>query len=185
MKKIIISSLIGAIIVFIIQAASWMVLPIHKHSLKYTQAQDSIIEVLSANLQEDGVYMLPYLDPDKSTRQEMQELEKASVGKPWAVVYYHQVGQTMIPGQFILGFLFNLFAVLVIAIILHSTKNSITSFAGRYLLVIGFVLFSLFQGSLINWNWWSTPGHYVSGEIIDHLLTWGIGGIWLAWYHRK
>jgi hypothetical protein len=185
MKKIIISSIVGAIIVFIIQAASWMVLPIHKHSLKHTPAQDSIMEALSSNLQEDGVYMLPYLDPDKSTKKEMQKFEKASVGKPWAMVYYHQTMQAMTPGQLILGFLFNLFAVLVIAIILHSTQNSITSFGGKYLLVIGFVLFSLFQGSLINWNWWSIPGHYLSGEIIDHLLVWGIAGIWLAWYYRK
>ncbi len=64
MKKWIIGSLVGAIIVFAWQAASWTFLGIHAGEEKYTPAQDQILSTLASSNLEDGMYMLPNVKPD-------------------------------------------------------------------------------------------------------------------------
>jgi hypothetical protein len=66
MKKWVIGSLVGAIIVFAWQAISWTFLGIHAGEEKYTPAQDQILSTLNAANLEDGMYMLPNAKPGAS-----------------------------------------------------------------------------------------------------------------------
>ncbi|RMD75958.1 MAG: hypothetical protein D6818_00920, partial [Bacteroidetes bacterium] len=90
MKNTLIASLVAALIAFVFQAMSWMVLPIHHNSFKYTPGQDAVIEALQAHLPEDGMYMIPMPDPATTTAEQQAEFNEAMVGKPWAIVNYHQ-----------------------------------------------------------------------------------------------
>ena len=78
MKKWLIGSVVGAIILFVWQAASWMFLPIHDDSMKYTPAQNAIMDVLSANIKEDGMYQMP----SAPTKKEQQDMMEGLEGKP-------------------------------------------------------------------------------------------------------
>src|SRR5678809_418219 len=86
MKKWIIGSLVGAIIVFAWQAASWMFIGIHDKAMKYTPAQDQIMNVLSSSNLDEANYMLP----SAPTKQGKQDMMKSMEGKPWASVIYHK-----------------------------------------------------------------------------------------------
>ena len=46
MKKILIGSLVGTLIMFIWSFLAWMILPIHANTYMYTPAQDNILKVL-------------------------------------------------------------------------------------------------------------------------------------------
>jgi hypothetical protein len=63
MKKWLIGSFIGAILVFLWQFLSWTILQIHGGEAKYTPAQTEIMNSLAASLKEDGMYMLPTAAP--------------------------------------------------------------------------------------------------------------------------
>lgn len=69
MKKQLIAIFVGGLILFIWQFLSWAAIPIHKSTYGYTPNQDKILEVLSQNLTEDGVYHLPYPAPGTSQEQ--------------------------------------------------------------------------------------------------------------------
>ncbi|MBI5473323.1 MAG: hypothetical protein HY961_13345 [Ignavibacteriae bacterium] len=182
MKNVIIGSIVAAVIVWLYQAMSWMILPVHTNTLKYTPQQDAILSAVTANLAEPGVYAIPNTPPT-ATDEEKQAFQASMVGKPWALVTYSPSGMSgsMAP-QMILGFLINFVAAFVVAYVLWKSVDKFAGFGSKLMLVLGFAVFTVFQSSLMMANWWGTPWHYLSGEVIDHILGWGLAGVWLAWW---
>lgn len=180
MLKVLIGSLVAAVIVFLYQFLSWTALGIHDNTMKYTADQDAILSALGS-LPEDGVYAIPNLPPG-STSEQHQEFEKSMVGKPWALVQYKKIYGGMMTMQMVYGFILNFLAALVVAYTMWKCSDKFLSFGSRFIFAFGFVLFMILQSSLMMANWWETPWHYLSGEIIDHVVGWLLGGVWLAWW---
>ena len=59
MKKTIIGTLVGGIILFMWQFLSWTALDLHRSAQNYSPKQDTILSYLSANLEKEGGYFLP------------------------------------------------------------------------------------------------------------------------------
>ena len=182
MKKWLIGSLVGAILVFAWQFLSWSLLGIHNGSMKYHPSQDSIISYLSSTLKEDGAYMLPTAPPGTSEKVK-QELMKQSEGKPWVSLIYHSKFEVKMTMQMIRGFLVDLF--LVFSLIYILTRGGIPPpmrvFAGS----VAAGLFSFLWGPYTGHNWFDLPMEMIQGDLIDALAAWGICGIWLAWWLNK
>ncbi|MCW5895313.1 MAG: hypothetical protein KIT50_06905 [Bacteroidetes bacterium] len=181
MKNALIGSLVAAVIIFVFQFMSWMVLGIHDNSMKYTPQQEAVLAALSENLQESGLYAIPNLPPG-SSNEERQAFDQSMVGKPWAVVQYHANYGGMAASQMVYGFLLNLVAAFVMAYVMSAGGEKFASFGSRFMLAVGFIVFLVFQSSLMMANWWETPWHYLSGEITDHVVGWLLGGFWLSWW---
>ena len=62
MKKLLIASSVGAVILFVWSAMAWTMLPLHHHTFMYTPNQDPIMEAINQNLDESGVYAVPNVD---------------------------------------------------------------------------------------------------------------------------
>lgn len=185
MKTVLIGSVVAAIIVFVYQALSWMVLPVHENTLKYTPNQDAILSAITANLTEAGMYAIPNVPPT-ATEQERQAFQEAMAGQPWVLVQFSPTGMSgsMLP-QMVWGFIIDFIAALVLGYVMWTARSAFASFGARVSLALGFAVFTVFQGSLMMANWWETPGHYLSGEIIDHLLGWLLAGVWFGWYFGR
>ena len=65
MKKIIIPSLLAAIVVFIWMFISWTVIPWHNMDMKTINDQ-ALIEQMNASLTEPGIYLYPGIPEDQS-----------------------------------------------------------------------------------------------------------------------
>lgn len=180
MKKTIIAAIVGTLIMFVYSALAWMVLPIHNDSMKYTPEQDSIIATVSANLKEDGVYMLPGCEPGTS-HEEQEKQMKEMEGKPWMMIQYHSSFQGGMTGSMIMGFIINFLAVLIAVMVINATRNNYGSFSTRFMITLSFGLIIVIS-NLATWNWMGTPFHYIKGEIIDAILSWGLCGLWLGKY---
>src|SRR5882762_8086239 len=89
MKKLVIGSLVGGLLIFIWQTLSWAALNLHHASQEYTPKQDSILSYLNTQFSEDGSYMLPNYPPGTS-REEMEKQMESRKGKPWAQIQYHK-----------------------------------------------------------------------------------------------
>ena len=181
MKNVVIGSLVAAVIVFAYQAMSWMVPLFHANTLKYSAQQDAILAAISQNLTEDGVYAIPNVPPG-STNEQHEEFSKNMLGKPSAVVHFHKSFDMNMGKQMAMGFVLNLIAAFTIAYVMWTAREKLVGFGSKFALAIAFAGFTILQSSLMMANWWQTPGHYLSGEIIDHLVGWGLGGAWLAWW---
>ena len=179
MKKWIIGSLVGAIIVFAWQASSWMFLGIHDKAMKYNPAQDKIMEVLNANTTEEGHYMMP----SAPTKKEQEDMMESMKGKPWASIIYHKSMSLEMTMPMIRGFLVDLVLVLLLVIIL--TKGGMPGFSGFFTGSLAVGVFSFLWGPYMGHIWYQLPWHMIRGDIIDDIVAWGLCGIWLGWWMNK
>ena len=179
MKKWIIGSLVGAIIVFAWQVSSWMFLGIHDKAMKYHPAQDKIMEVLTANITEEGHYMMP----NTPTKKEHEALMESMKGKPWASIIYHKSLNMEMTMPMIRGFLVNLVLVLLLVIIL--TKGGMPGFSGFVTGSLGVGVFTFLWGPYMGHVWFELPWHMIRGDIIDAIVAWGLCGAWLGWWMNK
>src|SRR5947207_2659224 len=137
MKKILIGSLVGALILFFWGFLAWDILPIHLHTIMYTPAQDAVLKVLKDNNVETGAYYMPMADNrsvkgmDSKYHEEMEKVMKESAGKPAANLYYLKEGYNMGGGTLVKGFLFDFIAVLAACILLVPGFAAMNSFFGR------------------------------------------------------
>lgn len=182
MKKWLIGSLVGAIVVFAWQFLSWTVLGIHDGQAKYTESQDALLTSISSTLKEDGVYMLPTVPPG-SSMSAGEELGKKMDGKPWAMVTYMSAYKHDMARPMIRGFLIDLFLVFTLIYILTrgGTPTSIRVVAGS--VAVG--LFTWLVGPYMMHNWFQTPMEAVTGHLIDSIVAWGITGLWLGWWLNR
>ena len=182
MKKWLIGSFVGAILVFLWQFLSWAVLNLHIGEAKYTSAQQEILNSLSTSLKEDGMYMLPTVSPG-SSMEEGQKLGKEMNGKPWAVVIYRTAYKNDMVMPMIRGFLVDWFLVFSLIYILTrgGTPTGIRTFAG----CIALGLFTFLAGPYTMHVWFQTPNEAMTGHLIDAFVTWGLVGIWLAWWLNR
>jgi len=179
MKKYIVGSIVGAIIIFLWQSLSWTVLGVHDNGMKFHPAQKEIMAVLSANTPEEGMYMLP----SAATQKEQDAMMKEMEGKPWASVIYHQSFSSDMTMRMIRAFLVDLF--LVISLIYIFTRGSTPVprriFSGSVALGLAFFLWGPYTGHI----WFDLPWHMIKGDLIDSLVAWSLCGVWLGWWLNR
>ncbi|HEX7905513.1 MAG TPA: hypothetical protein VF487_16685 [Chitinophagaceae bacterium] len=182
MKKWLIGSLVGAILVFAWQFLSWTVLGIHNAEARYTAEQDNLLQVISSSLKEDGVYMLPTVPPG-SSMSAAEELGKKMDGKSWATVTYLSSYSHNMTTPMIRGFLIDLFLLFLLIYILtrNGTPPTLRIITGS--IAVG--LFTWLVGPYMQHNWFQTPMSAVTPHLIDALVAWGLTGIWLGWWLNR
>jgi hypothetical protein len=191
MKKILIASFVGAIILFAWQAASWMVMPFHLHTFHYTPAQDSILQVLKNSGLSTGAYHVPCVDNtdvsafDSDFHKKQEDLMKNAIGKPAATIFYVGSVHEMGAAPMIKGFLYDLIALFCACMLLSLAYQSNASFFMRWWMVMLIAIIYIMQGPMNGHNWMWEPWHYTKGFIYDAFIGWGLTGLWLAKYLKK
>lgn len=181
MKRTLIATIVGSIIIFIFQALSWMVSPIHKHSFKTTDKQDAILSAISSNLTEDGLYYLPMLSPD-APHEEQEKFMNEQMGKPAAAINYMQAAHYDMGSNMACGFILTFIGVWIIVWVLTKASNIFNTMGSRVGAVLALAVFVVCRSYLMEWNWMNSPMHYISGQIIDELVSGLLLGLWLGWY---
>ncbi len=188
MKKFIIGSLVGTLLMFVWSFLSWAVLPVHVHSFNYTPKQDSVMKMLDMALPASGAYMLPNVDNrnvesvNSAYMKAMDQNEKDMIGKSNAIIFYTKQTPAMDPMQIVKGLLIDLFAVMGAAIILALAEDKLRTFFMRFwiVLLIGFIV--ALNSYMLDLNWMGFPWHFIKRELVDVFMEWGLVGLWLAWY---
>jgi hypothetical protein len=182
MKNRIIAALVGGIIIFLWQFLSWSAMGIHKGEMKYHPKQTEIMSTLSANITEDGVYMIPNLAPG-STRADEEKLMEEMKGKPTASVMYIKSYENNMVRSMIRGFLVDVFLVYLLIYIM--TRGGTPPFVRVIAASVSTGLFTWLWGPYTAHIWFNYPWDAISGHLIDAIIAWGICGIWLGWYLNR
>lgn len=186
MKKQLLAALVAGIIMFIWQSLSWTVIPVHHSSLKYNPNQDTIMNVLTQNIQEEGLYYIPMLDMSKKpSSEEYQKFEEDSKGKPWALVSYHKSYDGMDPMTFLKGIILNILSAYLVVLLLTGMKINEMSMMNIVATTMLFPIIIILQATFTDANWWSTPSHFYIGTIIDLLTAWLLAGLWFGFFLKK
>lgn len=180
MKKHLIASLVGALIIFFWQFLSNAALDLHKPGQQYTAKQDSILQYLGTNL-EPGKYMLPRPKPG-CTMEEQQKFMTDYNGKPWAVVDYHaSFNQEDMPMNMLRGFLVNIVIVWLLVWLL-TLKGNLT-FMQIFLSSVAVGLIGFLNISYTNHIWYPSADLWIN--LLDAGVEWAATGLWLGWYLNR
>jgi len=179
MKKWLIGSVVGAILVFGWQALSWMMLGIHDSSMKYHPAQKEIMEVLSSNNSTEDMYMMPSAPTQKEREAMMKDME----GKPWASIIYHKEFHSSMTMRIIRGFLVDIFLVISLMYILTRGGIPISRrvFSGAFAFGLALFIWGPYTGRI----WYDLPWSMIKGDLIDAIVQWSLCGIWLGWWLNR
>jgi len=179
MKKYLIGSFVGAIIIFIWQAASWMLIGVHDRAMKYTPAQENIMSVLANSNLDEALYMIP----SAPTKKEQQEKVKEMEGKPWASIIYHKEFKMEMAMPMIRGFLVDIFLVISLIYILTRGATPIPRRVFTGSVAIG--LFSWLWGEYTGHIWFDLPMSMILPNLVDSIVAWGLCGLWLGWWLNR
>ena len=176
MKKQLIATFVGGVILFVWQFLSWAAIPIHKSEYGYTPNQDKILEALNQYLTEAGTYFIPGVPP--GTSQEQTEASMAPrIGKPWATVSYHKSMSDSMGMNMFRGFTIDLVAAFLLIWLLLKIPglNMMTAVQAS----IGVGLISYLTIPYLNSIWFE--GNSME-HLIDAIGQWGLLGLWLGWW---
>ena len=182
MKKWLIGSLVGAILLFAWQFISWAAAGLHDGEYKYTPQQDQIMNALSSNIKEDGQYMIPRT-PIGASQEDHEKFMKDMVGKPTAVVAYKTAYEYNMVSSIVRGFLVDLVLVLLLIYVLG--KRTDLSLGSVYMatLAIGFIAWLWYPYT--EHNWFQTPMAIITGALMDWIIAYSILGLWLGFWLRR
>ena len=183
MKNILLAALLGALVAFIWGALSWAVLPFHMMSMHKMKNEDQMIEMMKQNISKTRVYAFPGWDenaPDKKA-QEQAVGQKFRTG-PSGWVFYHAEGRELMdPKQYISGFLIAFIGASLAAFALALAADKLPRYFHRVLFVMMIGLFAAVETDLTYWNWMWFPTKWSLLFMSDHVITWFLAGLLIAW----
>ncbi len=181
MKKSVLASVIGGLILFIWQTLSNTVLQIHSSTVKYSPKQDSVMDFLNKQFSEDGRYYMPTLTQEASF-EDFNKLSKSSEGKPWAIISYHKSRNVNMVLSMLRTLMIDILVVWLLCWVLlkFASRKRETIFLAT--LFTGLIVF--LNGSYTQYIWYQDEGIWV--HLIDAVVSWGLCGLWLGkWLGSK
>ena len=177
--RLILAAVIGAVILFAWSFVSWQLLGLHDTSGGTLPNEAAVTEALS-EVSDSGTYWIPGI-----SREDTKDAEKLDGWKerhragPIGFIVYHRDGrEPMPPAVFAVGFGINFAAALLAAFLLAAA--GIRSALGRLLFVASLGLFVSITSELVAWNWMFFHVDWITANIIDHLVGWGLTGVAMA-----
>lgn len=182
MQRLITSSLLAAVALFIFGAIYWMS-PTSSIGVS-DPADDAVAQALLGQIfPETGLYWVPGMGTYSEDPERFEELH---VTGPVAMVnIVHDAGPPMAPGTFIAGFIHEWIACFLIALLLLKASPALPGFADK----VGFVTLAGFTASFfIDISaviWWRMPLAVQIVSSIYVIVSWFIIGLILARFASK
>lgn len=180
--RIFIAALLAAVVLFVWQFVSHMLLPIGEMGFRAPQNEDAVLSVVGSGLGQPGIYHLPHIDASKMGDEAAL---KAWADKAKANPYAFVVVAPSIQDAGSMGrelgtqFVTNFLAALIAACLLAATAWSF----GRRVLGAGALgVFGWLANLLPQWTWYRFPADFVIGGLIDQGIGWLLAGVAMAWW---
>lgn len=171
MKRKLLFSLIGAIIIFVWQFLSYAMPNIHKSAMQYTPAQDKMLQSLKDSGITEGMYVLGQPDPSMNSEQQAAAMKDYDA-KPWAVVNYHEKNSMSMAMPMIRGFLVCFVIAFLLFFIFLQQKNP--TLQNRILVALSVGLIGFFFEPYTNFIWFKAPD--IFAHFADAIIPWLILG---------
>jgi len=180
MKKAIVGSIVGGLIIFIWQFISFAAVDLHKAAHQYTDKQDAIMNFLNSQGLKEGGYMLPSV-PEGTSWSDRDKAMEASAGKPWVMIQYHEKMEANMTMNMIRGVFVNIVTVLLFCWLIGKMSAPGFGTIVGSAIVVGLIafLYEPYTGSI--WYKWAD----IWGFFLDAIIAWGLTGLWLGWWLRR
>lgn len=182
MKQIIVAAILGAVVYFVWQMATWMLIPVHGPTVAALPDEDIVRDALIQQQIESGVYIVPHGNNEEDMMDPESEFMKRHQAGPIFAVYYRKEGLDPMSASVLgLGFLTDLLGVAIVASMLGcATHGTCRSYAKRVGFVTGFGVFLALMGHVSYYNWMHFEAYYTAMFIVDAVVGWLLVGLVVA-----
>lgn len=181
MTRIITAGVVGAVVYYVWGMLAWMAVPLHTPTIHALPAEQTIIDALTAQNLESGVYVIPYSEnPADMSDPESEFMKRHTAGPIFSIYYQKQGAAPMNAGVLGTGFVIDLLAALLAACLLSSIGPCGRSYWCRVGFVTGLGIFVALVGHLSYWNWMHFPLGYTVAFMIDVTVGWLLAGLAIA-----
>jgi hypothetical protein len=177
MKKMVIASIVGGIIIFLCQFVSYAGANLHKDVQQYTDKEQNILAFLETQGLQEGGYMVPNCPPDVTMEQRESLMAKMD-GKPWASIQYHKSLDTSMTMNMVRGLIANFIILFLFCWLLM--KIPALNFRTALLASLGIGMIVFLNSYYTNYIWYKNFD--IRASLIDAVVSWGLVGIWLGLY---
>ncbi len=174
MKKAILFSLLGGLILFAWQFVSWAMPNFHKNAQEYTPVQDGILQSIQESGLKEGMYVLGQPDP-KLARPEYDAAMKNYENKPWAVLNYHERNDAGMAMNMIRSFIMMVLVSLIFFGLVRQQKDP--TLLKRILLGLGIGAIGFMFIPYAYFIWFKAPD--IWAYLLDGIAPWIVLG-WLG-----
>jgi hypothetical protein len=176
MKKYVLFSLFGGVILFFYQFLSHAAIDLHKDFHRYTDKQDTITSFLQSLNLEEGSYMMP-MYPEGFSQDEIQKYMEAKQGKPWIILQYHKNWDMGMIMPMVRGLITDILVAGLLMVIFAGMKDCTTKKAMVVSLMVGLIGF--LNINYTTFIWYQTPSLFA--WMLDGILPW----LALGWLGAK
>ncbi len=172
MKKKLLYSLIGALIIFVWQFLSNAFPNFHSAVTTYTPKQKEILQKFEELGLNEGTYLLGQADPTKSKVEQQAEM-KSYENKPWAHINYQKKMSMNMVMPMIRTFLVAFVVAFLLFWLFLQQKNP--TLLNRLLLALSVGMIGFFFVPYTNYIWYRQPD--IFAYFIDAIVPWAILGL--------
>ena len=172
MKRILIATLVGAIVAFFWGFLSWAVLPWHKMDTFKDEA--AVAQVMIENAPAHGVYVMPQMGEKGANADAITKgpfvyaiVRPNSLDAPWKET-------TPMLGSFCI----QLVGAFIVTLTIHRIRAS--RYISRASVGPALGLFAGLMMTLPAWNWFELPLSFAFIQILDPFIAWTLAGFAIA-----
>ena len=171
MKRRLLFSLVGAIIIFGWQFLSFAFPNFHKSASTFTPAQDEILLKLQELGLTEGMYFLGQPDPSLSSEDQSAAMD-AMEGKSWAVINFHESNTMNMALLMITGFVVCFLISFLLYWVFMQQKNPVL--INRTLIALTIGLIGFLFSPYTKFIWYREPD--IFAYVADAIIPWIILG---------
>ena len=186
-KRVLLATLVGGIVVFIVGSLCHTVLGLGEVGVKAIPQEDAVLAGMRAAIHDSGLYIFPApnMTPGRTKEQQQADMSayaaKYQQGPSGILVYSTGSGVALNYGKLLGGeFAIDVVSAFFLACILAMGAGGVSSYWKRVFAVTLAGLFaSVFLG-LEYWNWYGFPTNYTCAYIANGFLDWYFAGLAMA-----
>ena len=182
MTRILIASVVGAVVYFVWQMLTWMVIPLHGPTVSGLPNESAIRDAIIQQELESGVYIVPFGSDEEMMDPESQFSQRHVAG-PLLSIFYHQDGmEPMMTSTLVRGAAIDFLSVGLASLLLSlvSDAKRLSTYVARVGFVTSLGVFLGLTGHVAYYNWMHFPADYTAMFVVDAVVGWFLVGLIVA-----
>jgi len=177
--RVILAAIVGGVLLFFWGFVAHMLLPFSEQAMKPVPNEAAVLEAVRANVTENGVYFIPYMNYKAATEAEQKAHADKIANGPSGLLVLRTGGVSMdMKKELPMEFLSNVLAALVAA--LAVTGLGARSYGGRVGTIFAFGVVAWLSISVSQWTWYGFSTDFLISDLIDQWGGWLLAGLGMA-----
>ena len=177
--RVILAAIVGGVLLFAWGAIAHMLLPFSDKALKPVPDEAAVIEAVRANVTENGVYFIPYMNYKTATEAEQEAYAEKVANGPSGMLLVRTGGVSMdMKKELSMELASNLLAALVAALAVAGIGAR--SYGGRVATIFAFGVVAWLSISVSQWTWYGFSTDFLISDLVDQWGGWLLAGLGMA-----